>query len=564
LKGEVVRTDNFNESQAYSKLGNPILTEEVVAVHKKQQIDSDLGRPVGNITTVVTTSHLMDRLRTMQRNTIKSCLQKFLHCRGHQAFICRTIYTRGKLPHCYLITNSEAIAAGSYLTDKNSNIIKVTTGRFLIETSKSIANILRFTQAHMKIQFDELACDFIKDEGGNWWLINVKAFQISKHEVPDTGLFQNQEMMETVSTKPTGLKEYKKLKRCEFCNVGFEKLSHKLTLKMIFEMEELLRRRGKVVSWLKNKEYRRVDEATLYQNYYVCDYCFKLYTETQVLRTLELTFAKAFNIPTRSEEVPAEQFELQTEVALRVVCDDPTSQNSFYSLNKFRVLVVLHELRDTQALEGPHEIEFSFVNEVYRYPLRAGCKDVCAMNLMRLFYLFSNGRTAFNLFLKKQECVVVTLFKGKDVVGSANLELTDFRSDFVVKKDYCKYMAGSQGPLLKASIGVFGEQSAKVSEVKLRAYNSIYLPPNDFTFPDAIPEEWLEIIPDKSTRVTMKPPALPVQQTYADLPKATRSRPSMRKKSSRRSVKSNDTFATMLLEIERSLARTLSKPKLVL
>jgi hypothetical protein len=33
------------------------------------------------------------------------------------------------------------------------------------------------------MEFSELICDYVKDELGTWWLINVKAFRISKQTV---------------------------------------------------------------------------------------------------------------------------------------------------------------------------------------------------------------------------------------------------------------------------------------------------------------------------------------------------------------------------------------------
>ena len=37
-------------------------------------------------------------------------------------------------------------------------------------------NIVHFVSSYLNVKFKEFVCDFIKDEGGNWWFINVKAF----------------------------------------------------------------------------------------------------------------------------------------------------------------------------------------------------------------------------------------------------------------------------------------------------------------------------------------------------------------------------------------------------
>lgn len=81
-------------------------------------------------------------------------------------------------------------------------------------------------------------------------MIDVKAFRVFDKSNPHLDPFLPQSMDEKEYDKKAqkGLVEYKKSKRCEFCHVGYELLSHELTLKMIFEMEDHLRRRGKVVS----------------------------------------------------------------------------------------------------------------------------------------------------------------------------------------------------------------------------------------------------------------------------------------------------------------------------
>ena len=39
-----------------------------------------------------------------------------------------------------------------------------------------VKNIVDFVSRYLEIKFKEFVCDFIRDEGGNWWFINVKAF----------------------------------------------------------------------------------------------------------------------------------------------------------------------------------------------------------------------------------------------------------------------------------------------------------------------------------------------------------------------------------------------------
>ena len=46
------------------------------------------------------------------------------------------------------------------------------------ETTPYIKNILTYLYIHLKISFLEFAADFIKDESGIWWFINVKGEEV--------------------------------------------------------------------------------------------------------------------------------------------------------------------------------------------------------------------------------------------------------------------------------------------------------------------------------------------------------------------------------------------------
>ena len=43
----------------------------------------------------------------------------------------------------------------------------------------------RYFTIHLNVQFTELIGDFIKDESGTWWLINVKGFLIQDDPIYD-------------------------------------------------------------------------------------------------------------------------------------------------------------------------------------------------------------------------------------------------------------------------------------------------------------------------------------------------------------------------------------------
>jgi hypothetical protein len=41
-------------------------------------------------------------------------------------------------------------------------------------------NIIKYFGWVLGVEFGELIADYVKDEAGTWWLVNVKAFRITK------------------------------------------------------------------------------------------------------------------------------------------------------------------------------------------------------------------------------------------------------------------------------------------------------------------------------------------------------------------------------------------------
>lgn len=60
------------------------------------------------------------------------------------------------------------------------SIIYTSQGKAVEETSEYLLNIVKFMKHHVNLRIDKLVGDFIKDEEGTWWLINVKAFALKR------------------------------------------------------------------------------------------------------------------------------------------------------------------------------------------------------------------------------------------------------------------------------------------------------------------------------------------------------------------------------------------------
>ena len=68
-------------------------------------------------------------------------------------------------------------AASNHHSNKKT-IIKTATGKHLKETLPMLMRVVDHMRFQRGVTLSELVGDFIKDEEGNWWLVNVKAFRM--------------------------------------------------------------------------------------------------------------------------------------------------------------------------------------------------------------------------------------------------------------------------------------------------------------------------------------------------------------------------------------------------
>lgn len=64
------------------------------------------------------------------------------------------------------------------------------------------------------------------------------------------------------------------------------------------------------------------------------------------------------------------------------------------------------------------------------------------LDKMKIIYFFAESRDNIVDFIKNQNRFKVELFEENQLMGSLELELDDFKSDKVIKKDYFKMFSG--------------------------------------------------------------------------------------------------------------------------
>ena len=254
-------------------------------------------------------------------------IQRFVKCRGPRAFLCRSVWRREKPPYVYIFTNK-----ANYLDEEVKNqylkfvinskeqgsysAFYSSSGKHLEETMAYMKNIVKFIESHSDIIFDELVGDFVKDEAGIWWFINLKAMKIKninkfkKSEdslteplPPRLNFFYNQRIYSNQLIKDNLRKfDYQNKIKCKLCGIDYNKkeLKYELTTKMIMETENMLKHVefNKVkFNVLDRPDLRHTYYSMIYLPYRVCEDCYLLFETLNDIKEYQIEIANLFRIP---------------------------------------------------------------------------------------------------------------------------------------------------------------------------------------------------------------------------------------------------------------------------
>jgi hypothetical protein len=288
--GVVWRTDQFNQKTITSKLGNFSSSNELVAVLKKSSAPyktklltaKELGFTVGGLST------------SGSKGSQACVVQRYIKSIGSKAFKVRTVWSKDAPPYCFIVTNK----SNYYEYDGVQDIYKYMTypakygvctifrtnkGKQLTDTLPFVENIVKFYRGVYGGAVRNVAGDFIKDESGIWWLVNIKALsvieEIPKYKFKKVFLGEAEEERGAYTKEHSdGQKPrlradgYQKIKLCKYCETPYhaEELTKKMTLKMIIELDKHLKYRGMTWDWLDRSEHQYLDISNLYEIHQVC------------------------------------------------------------------------------------------------------------------------------------------------------------------------------------------------------------------------------------------------------------------------------------------------------
>ena len=165
-----------------------------------------------------------------------------------------------------------------YRTNPNKagtcTIFKTSKGKHLHDTLPYLKNMVKYIKGSLGCSLRMLVCDFVKDESGIWWLINIKRI-ITDEKIPKIKFMKiikgsdfigDREDYEELKKKKNKVArkrfhQYQNLKTCRYCEQLFPntELTKKMTLKMIVQMDKHLKHRGYRYEWLDRSLYQFLD-----------------------------------------------------------------------------------------------------------------------------------------------------------------------------------------------------------------------------------------------------------------------------------------------------------------
>jgi hypothetical protein len=184
-------------------------------------------------------------------------------------------------------------------------------------------------------------------------------------------------------------------------------------------------------------------------------------------------------------------------------------------MQRYRFIIYLVSIDEMTPADSSRNyfIEYSLMNIKVRYKLdipQEGIKAV-TINRLRVIYAFSHDRKALNDYLNSTSFLTIHLVsetldkKDRVVWGSLNLELKDFLSENVIKREYYKMFNLKGVPWgwgLEANIGLDSGGFVDTSRMIFRNINEqVYYPENaDYYCCEPLPSEWMTFIRERNVK----------------------------------------------------------------
>ncbi|RHY79399.1 hypothetical protein DYB31_015221, partial [Aphanomyces astaci] len=316
------------------KLGNRRFENDPVVVFKEPQVVKTPSATTtgGNQIKLYNTLELKSALAKAIGSPVTFALQKYVKPKGPKAFIVRAVYKAGR-PACgWTITNKAPFDA-PHLPCLNRFCTLTATDdscSFAKLTERAVADLMdvhvRYVEVSLRVSFESVVADYIKDDMGQWWLVQVKAFRLKTMrptallpklgDAYDRSTVQDDWADDVVapaapfkkppsSHHPTVQDKCKvhKMVPCKLCQVMYlqHEVAYKMTMKMMYETIARIQLRSTSdtnLSFLRHPK-DGLESGLLYQTWNVCNLCYALYERDQALLQVETKFTAFLGCPTR-------------------------------------------------------------------------------------------------------------------------------------------------------------------------------------------------------------------------------------------------------------------------
>ncbi|RLO03818.1 hypothetical protein DYB28_005749, partial [Aphanomyces astaci] len=318
------------------KLGNRRFENDPVVVFKEPQVVKTPSATTtgGNHIKLYNTLELKSALVKAIGSPVTFALQKYVKPKGPKAFIVRAVYKAGR-PACgWTITNKAPFDAPHLpclsrfctltATDDSCSFAKLTE-RAVADLMDVHVRMLKYVEVSLRVSFDSVVADYIKDDMGQWWLIQVKAFRLKTMrptallsklgDAYDRSTVQD-DWADVVAPaapfkKPPSSHhstvqdkcKVHKMVPCKLCQVMYlqHEVAYKMTMKMMYETIARIQLRSTSdtnLSFLRHPK-DGLESGLLYQTWNVCNLCYALYERDQALLQVETKFTAFLGCPTK-------------------------------------------------------------------------------------------------------------------------------------------------------------------------------------------------------------------------------------------------------------------------
>ncbi|ETW05912.1 hypothetical protein H310_03554 [Aphanomyces invadans] len=338
--GYIRKVINFQDAHVMEKLGNRRFENDPVVVFKEPQVvKMSTGVTTtagGNHIKLYNTLELKSALTKAIGSPVTFALQKYVKPKGPKAFVVRAVYKAGRPAFGWTITNKVPFDAPNLpclnrfctLTALNESCsFAKLTERAVADLMEVHVRMLKYVEASLRLAFESVVADYIKDDMGQWWLIQVKCFRLKsmrptslssklgdaydrstvQDDLDDDAPVATKPNQHASAPDPDGWKVHKMVP-CKLCQVLYlqHEVAYKMTMKMMYETIARIRLRSAIDANLAFLGHPKddLDSGLLYQTWNVCNLCYALYERDQALLKVEAKFTAYLGCPTRETMAP--------------------------------------------------------------------------------------------------------------------------------------------------------------------------------------------------------------------------------------------------------------------